>query len=625
MQGLQHNLLSISQLCDKGFQVYFSPNTCVLENKSEQGMKLEGKRVNNIYMIDFDDLPNIDACCLLSKSDEDWLWHKRIAHIHINNLNKLVIKHLVLGLPNRKFTKDRLCDPCEKSKLVKTSFPPIDLVQTNKVLQLIHMDLFGPSQVKSFGGNLYGYVLVDDFSRFTWTYFLSHKSDAFSVFKKFANQVQNEKDQKIVSIKSDHGGEFQNEIFDTYCEQNGINHIYSAPRTPQQNGVVERKNRALEELARTMLNDSNLPKYFWADAISTATHVINRVLIRPILRKTPYEIFRGRKPNIAYFRVFGCKCFVLNNGKEHLGKFDSKADEGIFLGYSQTSKAYRIYNKRTKTIEESVHVKFDEMISKNLNSKPLDDEPIDEIIESEPKELNEVVPHVDNDYIEPIREEDLPKEWKLNRNHPIDNVIGDITRGVATRGSLKHFCNFTAFVSQIEPKNVKEALLDSDWIIAMQEELHQFERNKVWILVPKPKDKHIIGTRWVFRNKLDANGMITRNKARLVAKGYNQEEWIDYDETYAPVARLEAIRILLAYACIMDFKLYQMDVKSAFLNGEIQEEVYVSQTPGFEDPTCPNHVYRLTKALYGLKQAPRAWYEKLSNFLLQQRFFKRKC
>ena len=204
-----------------------------------------------------------------------------------------------------------------------------------------------------------------------------------------------------------------------------------------------------------MLNDSNLPKYFWADAISTATHVINRVLIRPILRKTPYEIFKGRKPNIAYFRVFGCKCFVLNNGKEHLGKFDSKADEGIFLGYSQTSKTYRIYNKRTKTIEESVHVKFDEMISKNLNSIPLDDEPIDEIIESEPKELNEVVPHVDNDYIEPIREEDLPKEGKLNRNHPIDNVIGDITRGVATRGSLKHFCNFTAFVSQIEPKNVK--------------------------------------------------------------------------------------------------------------------------------------------------------------------------
>ena len=218
VQGLQHNLLSISQLCDKGFQIYFSPNTCVLKNKSEQSMKLEGKRVNNIYMIDFNDLPNVDACCLLSKSDEDWLWHKRITHIHINHLNKLVSKQLVLGLPNRKFTKGRLCDPCEKSKLVKTSFPPIDLVQTNKVLQLIHMDLFGPSQVKSFGGNLYGYVLVDDFSRFTWTYFLSHKSDAFSVFKKFANQVQNEKDQKIVSIKSDHGGEFQNEIFDTYCE-----------------------------------------------------------------------------------------------------------------------------------------------------------------------------------------------------------------------------------------------------------------------------------------------------------------------------------------------------------------------------------------------------------------------
>lgn len=180
--------------------------------------------------------------------------------------------------------------------------------------------------MKSFGGNLYGYVLVDDYSRFTWTYFMTHKSEAFSTFKKFATLVQNENNQKIISIKSDHGGEFQNDSFQTYCEQNGIQHIYSTPRTPQQNGVVERKNRSLEELARTMIKDSNLPKYFWADAISTTTHVVNRVLIRPLLRKTPYELYKGRKPNISYFRVFGCKCFVLNNGKEHLRKFDPKAN-----------------------------------------------------------------------------------------------------------------------------------------------------------------------------------------------------------------------------------------------------------------------------------------------------------
>ena len=181
-----------------------------------------------------------------------------------------------------------------------------------------------------------------------------------------------------------------------------------------------------------------------------------------------------------------------------------------------------------------------------------------------------------------------------------------------------------AFVSQIEPTKVDEALGDDQWIVAMQEELNQFERNQVWSLVPRPDNKHIIGTRWVFKNKLDENGIIVRNKARLVAQGYNQQEGIDFDETFAPVARLEAIRLLLAYACSMNFQLFQMDVKSAFLNGYINEEVYVKQPPGFEDFKNPSHVYKLKKALYGLKQAPRAWYDRLSNFLCEKGFVKGK-
>jgi len=163
-----------------------------------------------------------------------------------------------------------------------------------------------------------------------------------------------------VSIKSDHGREFQNEKFDKFCSKLGIKHNFSAPRTPQQNGVVERKNRSLEELARTMLNKTGLPKYFWADVVSTACYVINRVLIRPILKQAPYELFRGRKPNLSHLKVFGCKCFILNNGKDNLGKFDFKSDKGIFLGYSQHGHAYRVYNKRTMLVEESVHVNFDE-------------------------------------------------------------------------------------------------------------------------------------------------------------------------------------------------------------------------------------------------------------------------
>ena len=189
-----------------------------------------------------------------------------------------------------------------------------------------------------------------------------------------------------------------------------------------------------------------------------------------------------------------------------------------------------------------------------------------------------------------------------------------------TRSATQNECLFHKFLSQEEPKKVEDALKDSDWVTEMQEELNEFERNKVWQLVPRPKNRPVVGTKWVFRNKTDADGIVIRNKARLVAKGYSQQEGIDYDETFAPVARLEAIRMFLAYATHKKFKVFQMDVKSAFLNGELEEEVFVEQPPGFIDPNFPNHVYRMDKALYGLKQAPRAWYETLTQFLLENGF-----
>ena len=198
----------------------------------------------------------------------------------------------------------------------------------------------------------------------------------------------------------------------------------------------------------------------------------------------------------------------------------------------------------------------------------------------------------------------LPKEWIEPRGLSKDNIIGDIEQGVSTRRKLAFF-QHVAFISQIEPKNVNDALCDSNWIVCMQDELNQFTRNDVWSLVPKNDAMNVIGTKYVYRNKMDENGNIVRNKARLVAKGYNQEEGIDFDETYASIARLEAVRLLLAYACMCNFKLSQMDVKSAFLNGFLNEEVYVSQPPGFEDHLYLNHVFKLKKALYGLKQAPR--------------------
>jgi hypothetical protein len=221
-----------------------------------------------------------------------------------------------------------------------------------------------------------------------------------------------------------------------------------------------------------------------------------------------------------------------------------------------------------------------------------------------------------------IRDQRLPYprvHQAIQRDHPINSILGEIHKGVTTRFRVAHFCEYYSFVSSIEPYMIEDALRDLDWVVAMQEELNNFTRNEVWHLVTCP-NQNVVGVKWVFRNKQDEHGVVTRNKARLVAKGYSQVEGLDFDETYTPVARLESIRILLAYATYHGFKLYQMAVKSAFLNGPIKEEVYVEQPPGFEDIEYPNHVYKLSKALYGLKQAPRAWYECLRDFLITNDF-----
>ncbi|KAK2403095.1 putative mitochondrial protein [Trifolium repens] len=639
VDNLKHNLLSVAKLCDKGFIINFKPTFCTIESNKDKNVILKAIRHGNVYMLDLDDNCLSGAKCLITKNDESWLWHRRMAHLNFDLLNKIASKDLVIGLPKIHFSKDHLCDACQMGKQTKASFKSKKFISTTKPLELIHMDLFGPSRTKNLGGNYYGLMIVDDYSRFCWTLFLSSKSDTLSAFKQFAKMIQNKLDLKIISIRSDHGGEFENNNFDKLCSKHGIEHNFSAPRTPQQNGVVERKNRILEELARTML--SGLPKYFWADAISTASYVLNRAIIRPILDKTPYEILKGRKPNLSHLRSFGCKCFILNNGKENLGKFDPKADEGIFLGYSLSSKAYRVYNKRLQIVEESVHVNFDETLPEENGKGDFIGTCVDTMDILKDQEVGgsdqpstEVPKEKDDDPSPSNKDKDdggssssknhhkqrgagLAKEWRTLKDHPIDKVLGDISKGVATRFQISNFCSHYAFVSQVEPKNSKTALLDEHWILAMQEELNQFKRNDVWDLVPPPPSHQVIGTRWVFRNKLDENGIIIRNKAQLVAQGYNQEEGIDYEETYAPVARLEAIRLLLAYACNMNFKLYQMDVKSAFLNGYINEEVYVKQPPGFENHEHPDYVFKLKRALYGLKQAPRAWYDRLSKFLIK--------
>ncbi|GKB34886.1 retrovirus-related pol polyprotein from transposon TNT 1-94 [Tanacetum coccineum] len=397
----------------------------------------------------------------------------------------------------------------------------------------------------------------------------------------------------VRNIRTDNGTEFVNQTLRAYYEDVGISHQTSVARSPQHNGVAE--------------------------ASATTYYTKNRLLIRKHHNKTPYELLHNKKLDLSYLHVFGALCYPTND-IEDLGKLKPKENIGIFVGYAPTKKAYRIYNKRTRLIIESIHVDFDELIamaSEKFSSEPgpqlltpgtISSRLVPNLIPSSVEEhFNDIeVAHLDNDPFfgvpipEPNSEESFSRDAiptnvhsvnqppehlnKWTKDHSLDNIIGNPSRPIFTRHQLQNealFCYFNAFLTSVELKNYKEAL----------------------------KESHELGG-------------VFKNKARLVAKGYRQEEGIDFEESFAPVARLEAIRILIAYAAHKNMTVYQMDVKTAFLNGILREEVYVSQPDEFVDQDNPNHVYKLKKDLYGLNQAPRAWYDLLSSFLLSQKFSK---
>ncbi|KAK2410100.1 putative mitochondrial protein [Trifolium repens] len=626
VKGLTANLISISQLCDQGMKVNFTKSECLVNNEEGQ-LVLRGTRSKDNCYLWMPQEEALTSTCLVTTEDEVQLWHQKMGHLNLKGMKKVISLEAIRGIPKLRIVEGKVCGECQIGKQVRMSHPMLEHQTTSKVLELLHMDLMGPMQVESLGGKRYILVVVDDFSRYTWVNFIREKSDAFDVFKELCIQIQREKCSNVVRIRSDHGREFENSKFDDFCAAEGIKHEYSSPITPQQNGIVERKNRTIQESARVMLHAKNVPYHFWAEAMNTACYVHNRVTLRKGTTFTLYELWKDRKPTVKHFHIFGSECFILAD-REPRRKLDPKSEKGFFLGYSTNSRAYRVYNTKTQVVMESANVVvkdspdkekegIDQGTSVSVNAEPDDGA-------STPASMNEADERtIEEDSDESARPKATSKgpSVRVQKNHPLDLVIGNPEQGITTRRTNDVVAN-SCFVSLFEPKNVKEALTDEAWIEAMQEELNQFERSEVWDLVPRPEDVNVIGTKWVYKNKSDENGTVTRNKARLVAQGYTQIEGLDFDETFAPVARLESIRLLLGVACILKFKLYQMDVKSAFLNGYLQEEVYVEQPKGFVDPEYPNYVYKLKKALYGLKQAPRAWYERLTQFLEEQGYRK---
>ncbi|GJT30662.1 putative ribonuclease H-like domain-containing protein [Tanacetum coccineum] len=643
VEGLGHNLFSVGQFCDSNLEVAFRQHTCFIRNLEGVDL-LTGSRGNNLYTLSLGDMMASSPICLLSKASKtkSWLWHRRLSHLNFGAINHLARHGLVRGLPKLKFEKDHLCSACAMGKSKKKPHKPKSKDTNQEKLYLLHMDLYGPMRVASINGKKYILVIVDDFSRFTWVKFLRSKDEAPDFIIKFLKMIQ-------------------------------------------QNGVVERRNRTLIEAARTMLIYAKASLFLWAEAVATACYTQNRSIVRLRHEKTPYELLHDKLPDLSFFHVFGALCYPTNDS-ENLGKLQPKADidfdELTAMASEHSSSGPALHDmlfqplfdellnpppsvdhtapEVVALIDEvaalvpavstgspsSTTVDQDAPSLSNSQTTP-DTQPL--VIPNYVKEDNHdiEVAHVGNDPYFGIPIPEVPSDQSLSsdsihtnvppdhqisehnnkwtKDHPLENIIGELARPVSTRLQLHEqalFCYYDAFLTAVEPKTYKDALTQACWIEAMQEELNEFERLEVWELVPRPDKVMVITLKWIYKVKLDELGGILKNKARLVARGYRQEEGIDFEESFAPVARLEAIRIFLAFAAHMNMVVYQMDVKTAFLNGNLREEVYVSQPDGFVDKDKPNHVYKLKKALYGLKQAPRAWYDMLSSFLISQDFSK---
>ena len=545
--GLAYNLISVSQVTRDGKQIQFYNNSCKILNNGK--MIAFGSKVDNLYMLDCIK----EESCLASKTNDSSLLHRRFCHQNFKSLQNMITNQLVRGIDKSIILDSDFCADCCSGKIHKNSFPPNDHDNERYgPLDLIHTDVCGKIVPQSIGGGLYYVTFIDHFSRFCWIYVLNKKSQVFEKFKEFKSMVENLYQRQIKILRSDNGGEYTSTQFEIFLKENGIVHQTTVSKTPEQNGMAERKNRSLIEIVRCLLSDSQLSKSFWAEALNTANYVLNRSPSSGLHGKmTPYEKLNGLKPKVDYFRVFGCECYMHVPSDERV-KLDSKSQKCIFLGYSNVKKGYRLFNISTKKIVFSRDVVFNETkIPKN--SKCHGDTISDEI---------QYNPDLNYSYENDITEQ-------ADDGDQFEDALDEIrpSRPVRDRRPPDRFGDWVCFASSdTEPKTVDEALGCSEssyWLAAMKNEINAMELNHVWDLVLPNSDENILKSKWIFKRKVSHDGTISY-KARLVAQGFNQQPGIDYEETFSPVARFESIRALLAIAAKNGLKIKHMDVSSAF-------------------------------------------------------------
>nr|KYP42748.1 Retrovirus-related Pol polyprotein from transposon TNT 1-94 [Cajanus cajan] len=605
VKGLKKNLLSIGQLDDLKCKIHVEGGILKVVKGNLVVMKAE-KITSNLYLLLGETLQEADASvAAISQEEATMMWHRRLGHMSERGLKILAERNLLSGL---KMVTLPFCEHCVTSKQHRLQFAKVT-TRSKHILDLIHSDVWESPEI-SMGGAKYFVSFIDDYSRRLWVYPIKKKSDVFPVFKEFKAQVELDTGKRIKCLRTDNGGEYIDGDFLAFCKQEGIKRQFTVAHTPQQNGVAERMNRTLLERTRAMLRTAGLAKSFWAEAVKTACYLINRSPSTAIGLKTPMEMWNGKPSNYSSLHVFGCPVYVMYNSQERT-KLDPKSRKCIFLGYADNVKGYRLWDPTARKVVVSRDVVFaeTELQKEQENDSTIKDTSIveiggkskkDDTSEAEQEHEEQEPDEANDEEVQQIRRERRRPSWHS------DYVMA----------SHDAYCLLT---EEGEPSTFQEALRSSDvsqWMAAMHEEIEALHRNKTWELVDLPKGRKAIGCKWVYKIKRDGNDQVERYRARLVVKGYAQKEGIDFNEIFSPVVRLTTIRVVLAMCAAFNLHLEQLDVKTAFLHGELQEEIYMLQPEGFKEQGKENLVCRLTKSLYGLKQAPRCWYKRFDSFII---------
>ena len=525
------------------------------------------------------------------------LWHGRLGHVNYDTLRKLInLNHI----PTFQIDAKHKCETCVEAKLTRSSFQSIE--RHTEPLDLIHSDICDLKLVQTRGGNKYFITFVDDSTKYCYVYLLKSKSEAIKKFVLYKNEVENQLNRKIKVLRSDRGGEYESPFVDL-CSQHGIIHETTAPYSPQSNGVAERKNRTLKEMMNAMLISSSLPQNMWGEAILSANYLLNKVPKKKA-EKTPYELWKGMKPSYKYLRVWGClaKVAVPPPKKVRIGP---KTIDCIFIGYAHNGAAYRflIYESNIPDIHQNT-------IMESRNASLFED-------------------------VFPYGSKEKPSSSKrvletIHENSQDEDTDGEVEprRSKRARTEKSFGPDFLTYMLEGEPQTYKEAVNSTEslmWKEAIKSEIDSILHNHTWELVDLPSGCKPLSSKWIFKRKRKVDGSIDKYKTRLVIKDYRQTEGLDYFDTYSPVTRINSIRMVLAIAALKDLEVHQMDVKKTFLNGDLNEEIYMEQPEGFSAPGQEMKVCRLVKSLYGLKQATKQWHEKFDNVMLSHGFKINEC